>query len=165
MVSTRKPESLLTSRRGKQDSNQVVTMKTKYQEQAEKFLEQSGTSMDIVRVGVVRGFPFDKRDRNPHIKYSVTMRRGNLSYTFPFYDSVKNYKVGASPTEYDILACVTKYPVDPNVWVFAKEFGYTIDSEESFNYVLGIHQSLFEQYRRLTRMFGGQWMERLREIN
>ena len=68
------------------------------------------------------------------------------------------------PTAYDVLACLTKYEVSGDVWEFAREFGYEIDSRESFNRVDKIHMSVIQEYRDVCKPFGDV-MEQLCEIS
>ena len=136
-----------------------------YRVQADSFLERSGTDLKIVRVGDVRGFPFDQSDKQMHHEYRVTMNRCGQSYSFPFYDCAANFRKNKRPTSYDVLACLEKYPVASDVWEFAKEFGYTIDSKESFDRVSDIRNACDEQYKSLMDLFGENWMAGLREIN
>lgn len=147
---------------------------SEYQRQAAEFLQASGTVMSINKIGTVDGFPFDSKDTRPHDKYIVVLRSNGKTYDFPFYDSAHNYYVNQDrvycgqraikPTAYDILACLQSYPVEADVWDFANEFGYEIDSRESFNRVNEIHRECRKQYAALLDLFGEEWMEKLAEI-
>lgn len=138
---------------------------SEYRVQADSFMERSGTEMKIVRVGDVRGFPFDKKDKQMHTEYRVTMNRCGKSYEFPFYDCAAHYRKNKRPTSYEVLACLEKYPVEQDVWGFAKEFGYDINSKESFRNVSNIRDACDKQYKSLMNLFGKKWMEELRKIN
>lgn len=137
---------------------------SEYHRQAIAFLQESGTDMTIHRVGVVRGFPFDCRDKSPHVKYHVTLKRGDHFYDFPFYDSTHNYMRNLRPTSYDVLACLQSYPVEEDMWDFANEFGYEIDDKKSFDRVANIHRECLAQYNALHDLFGEEWMDKLAEI-
>ena len=136
-----------------------------YVKQANDFMVDSETTMTINRIGVVQGFPFDDKDKSPHVKYQVIMERKGKIYDFPFYDSTHNYQCGKSPTCYDVLACLEKYEPEPDVWDFANEYGYEINSKKSYERVSKIHESCVEQYEHLLDLFGEKWMEKLCEIN
>ena len=133
--------------------------------QADSFLERSGADIKIVRVGDVHGFPFDQSDKQMHTEYRVTLNRDGRSYSFSFYDCAANFRKNKRPTSYDVLACLEKYPVDPDVWEFAGEFGYIIDSKESYRKVSKIRDACDKQYQALMSLFGEKWMQELREIN
>ncbi len=138
---------------------------SEYQRQAAQFLQDSNTECEIHRLGVVHGFPFDDRDRNPHVKYHVTLKREGKIYDFPFYDSTRNYQEDRRPTAYDVLACLEKYPVDEDVWDFAREYGYEINDRKSYDRVSNIHRECQNQYAGLLDLFGEEWLNKLAEIN
>ena len=136
---------------------------SEYLEQAERFLRGSGTEINIVPAGVVDGFPLSDDDK-PHNKYKVTLTRGTKSYTFPFYDSYHNFTHGIKPNSYDVLASVQSYPIQGDMWEFAKEFGYKIDSEESYKRVRKIWLDCKNQYDNLAQLFGLHFIKELAEI-
>ncbi len=141
-------------------------MESSYQQDAVNFLVRSGTVIKIVPYGEVRGFPLDQNDRSLRTEYRVTLRRGEQTYTFPFYDSAERHKkANKRPSAYDILACLEKYPVQSDVWEFAREFGYTINDRKSFDRVSNIRAACEDQYNKLYRLFGKEWMNELRKIN
>lgn len=139
----------------------------KYYNQAVEFLRKSGTDCEIKEVRVVFGFPWEteKDNRHPHVKYAVVLRREKKTYDFPFYDSTWNFQHNQRPTCYDVLACLQKYPVEADVWDFAREFGYEIRDRKSYNRVLKIHQECIDQYEALLDLFGPDLMAELEEIN
>ncbi len=131
--------------------------------QAETFLNCSGTEIEIKTSGIVTGFPFSN-DELPHNKYKVTLRRGSKSYTYSFYDSYVNYRDKKTPTAYDALACLEKYPAGKDMWDFANENGYEIKSEKEYKRVKKIYNECNNQYNALYDLFGSYFMESLREI-
>lgn len=143
----------------------MKTTLDEYDKVARFFLYISGTNMDIIKLGEVTGFPFDKTDKQKHYKYRVILHRDGKMYDFPFYDSAFNYAHNKMPTYYDVLSCLEKYEPEPDVWNFAKEFGYQITSKEEYNRVRKIQQECKEQYDSLLDLFGEVWMNELREIN
>lgn len=73
---------------------------------------------------------------------------------------LKEKKATAKPTEYDILACLTKY--DPGTFEeFCWEFGYDEDSKTADR----IYIAVIKEYKQLERIFTTEQMEELREIN
>ena len=134
-----------------------------YEKQARDFLKNSGAKMTISAAGIVQGFPFDTKDNRWHNKYIVKIRRGGMSYQFPFYDSAYNTQRGERPTAYDVLACIEKCAPYGDVWDFAAEFGYEIDSREEFQRVSRIYKACETQARKIDRLFGDV-MDELCEI-
>ena len=138
---------------------------TEYEQQAKNFLRESGAKMRVKYVEDVLGFPFDKNDKYPHRKYSVTLTRNGKSWTFPFYDSYANFLDRRKrPTHYDILACLTKYDVG-DMGDFVQEFGYEIVDSDSFRRVEKIWKAVKDEYKNLLMLFGEDLMEKLAEIN
>jgi len=137
---------------------------SEYDEQAQTFLDISGTEMFIRKTGVVEGFPFDKNDKLLHDKYSVRLVRGDQSYKFTFYDSAYNHEKGKRPSKYDILASLQKYPVDDNMWTFTEESGYEIHCEEDYKRAKTVWQNCKKEYKSLLKMYGPYFMDRLSEI-
>lgn len=139
---------------------------TTYQQQAEDFLEKARTTMRIVKISRVQGFPFDKKDKHPHIKYQVILTNLNTgkSYDFPFYDSHANYRDDKRPTSYDVLSAVEKYEVDEDIWEFAREFGYETETKENWEMLQKVHRNCLDQYNALLDLFGEDLMKELQEI-
>jgi hypothetical protein len=135
-----------------------------YEKQAEAFLIDSRTTIQFVRIGKIIGFPFDESDCYPHMKYLIVMKRENKTYDFPFYGSTNDYLSGKDPTAYDILACLETRPPEKDVWDFANEFGYDINSKKDYARVSKIRQACEDQYNSLLDLFGEKWMRKLEEI-
>lgn len=129
-------------------------MMNEYEKQARDFLKNCGAKMTISFSGIACGFPFDEHDSSNHNKYIVKIRRGGKSYQFPFYDSAVNTWSGKRPGAYDVLSCVEKCAPDGDIWDFAAEFGYTIDSRETFQRVDRIFKACKTQARKIERLFG-----------
>lgn len=73
---------------------------------------------------------------------------------------LKEKKASAKPTEYDILACMTKS--DPGTFEdFCCEFGYDEDSRTAER----IYFAVQKEYSELSRIFTPEQMEELQEIN
>ena len=73
-------------------------------------------------------------------------------------------KADAKPTEYSILACLEKYPVDGSIDDFMHEFGYEIRNTRDFTNLLNTYNAVIQEYNDLCRIFTPEQMERLREI-
>ena len=139
-------------------------MYSEYTKQAKDFLRKAGARMSITYAGTVTGFPFDERDSNNHNKYIVRIDRAGKSYRFPFYDSAANTWSGKRPSAYDVLACLETDCYWRDVWDFADEFGYTINSRKEFERVSRICRACTTQAKKLHRLFGEEMMDELREI-
>ena len=69
-------------------------------------------------------------------------------------------KAEATPSAYEILACITKY--DPGTFEdFCCEFGYNEDSRTAER----IYFATQKEYTQLARLFTAEQMEELQEIN
>lgn len=72
-------------------------------------------------------------------------------------------KEKAIPTEYDILACLTKY--DPGTMNdFFSEMGYEVHDADDIFCFLNTYNAVIKEYRDLCRIFTEEQMEMLREI-
>lgn len=144
-------------------SRQILS---EYDQRAEDFLHDSGTTMTIEFDSIVHGFPFEDEDSNrvDHKKYNVTLTRGEHVYRFPFYDSYHNFKNDIKPRPYDVLACLQKSDVG-EMKDFVEEFGYEIKDRKSFERVENIWKACKDEYQNLYELFGEEWMEKLWEID
>jgi hypothetical protein len=148
---------------------------SEYTEQANKFMEDSGT---IMTVTFLRHAPHFEDDKDSRDIYHIVLERKGKKMEFDFGQSIVNSvppsapnqpwgtkpKKRIAPDTYSVLACLTKYDVDGDVWEFAKEFGYEINSRESFNRIDKIHMAVIKEYRDVHRLFGDV-MEQLCEIS
>lgn len=136
---------------------------------AREFLERNGIEMRIV---------FKNRKANPMWEenylrncYSVYTRNTNSGegMRVVFWDSVYNTQNNITPTEYDILACLTKY--DPgNYEDFCLDFGYETENEFSRltrnPNAYKIWKACCHEWEGVKRVFGeDEILEELREIN
>lgn len=136
---------------------------TDYKAQANDFLKRSGTSIAFRKTGCVQGFPFGD-DNYMHNRYSVKLTRNGKLYEFPFYDSYSNYLKGERPTPYDVLACLEPYNYCSDMWDFANEFGYKIDSKESYEKVKKTFEAVQLQAQKLQELFEPEWLDELLKI-
>lgn len=133
-----------------------------YDNLAREFLDQTGTKMSVRLLEVVEGFP-NSDDKNLHDKYYIILNRDGKKYGFCFYGSAADHDRGNKVGPYDVLAALQKYEVEKDVWDFAKEYGYEINSKESYERVRKIREACEDEYRNVVRLFE-DCMERLREI-
>lgn len=138
---------------------------SEYEEQAERFLKKYKARIQLSEPEVVDRFPGDEKATGLRYAYKVTLHREGKQYTFPFYDSIANYRDDKRPSHYDILSCLESSPVYANdVWEFAAEYGYKIDSKASYMRVTKIFQDCKNMHSRLLRMFGQHGLEELQDI-
>ena len=78
-------------------------------------------------------------------------------------NALKELKATAIPTEYAILACLTKYEVG-TMNDFFHEFGYEIHNADDVFTFLNTYNAVVKEYRDLCRIFTEEQMEMLREI-
>lgn len=66
-----------------------------------------------------------KNDKDYRNIYKITIKRGNISISFSYGDSVYNSINKVQPSLYDILACCkTEYDITDTYENFCDEFGY-----------------------------------------
>ena len=94
--------------------------------------------------------------------YYCKLRRGNKTYSFPFFDSVTNYRKCKRPSKYDILACLDTYDYINGIEDFANEFGY--DIFENYKEVKKIYNACMKQSDKLHGLFTNEELEMLSEI-
>jgi hypothetical protein len=146
---------------------------SEYTKQAEKFMQETATTMNVT---FLRYAPYFDNEKDSRDIYHIKLQRNNKDMEFDFGQSIANSlpplkpfekPVGRRkripPTAYDILACLTKYEPEKDVWEFANEFGYEIKNREDFNRVDRTHMAVIKEYRNVMRLFGDV-IDRLREI-
>ena len=89
--------------------------------------------------------------------------RKGKSFSFRFGDSLQSTWNNERPGRYSVLACLTKYEPEADVWDFAKEYGYEIHDKQSYNKVLGIYNAVRREYGGVKRIFGDV-IDEFREI-
>lgn len=73
---------------------------------------------------------------------------------------LKKKKAAATPTAYDVLACMTKY--DPGTFEnFCSDFGYDEDSRTAEK----IYFAVQKEYAQLAKIFTPEQLEEMQEIN
>jgi hypothetical protein len=129
-------------------------MKSEYDLQAEKFLNDTGTSFKAKYFDHNFYFADDKDTRDI---YKITLRNSKGSYTFKFGQSIAN--CGQEPDAYDVLAGLTTYDVG-SLEDFCSEFGYDVDSRKAEK----IYKAVCKEYQNLCRLFTSEQLEKLAEI-
>jgi len=138
--------------------------KTQYDIQAEKFLTDTGTTLDVYFTGTRPHFQEEKEARDV---YSVTLTRGKKSFSFMFGDSIKNteaHKHGEigkwhKPRAYDVLSCLTTYEPADNIDDFMSEYGY-----EKASIALKVYEAVKAEYAGLTSLYNDEELQVLSNI-
>lgn len=135
---------------------------TNYQKMAEEFLKKVGAEIKIEFYDCDTFFPDDTEERNI---YNVTIKRkinGRIKeFSFKFGDSMSNTRIGAKPTKYDILACLTKDDVE-DIDDFCDEFGY-MSSGLKISQIIKIYQDVKKEWWNVLDLFGDV-LDELQEI-
>lgn len=128
-----------------------------YQQQAINFLNATKTEMEFKKIGHDFYFPDDKEERDI---WRITLLQRTYpikKYSFRFGQSIANK--GKKPTEYDVLACLTKY--DPETFEnFCSNYGYDMDSRKAEKTYMAVQ----EEWTNLCRLFTHEQFEQLQEI-
>jgi hypothetical protein len=128
---------------------------SEYQKQATDFLQSSNTSFNASYKTHGLYFPDDKMSRD--IWY-ITLKNSQHRYRFTFGQSINN--AGKAPTEYDVLACLTKY--EPGTFEnFCGDFGYDTDSRTAER----TYKAVCKEWENIEKLFSESELEQLREIN
>ncbi len=139
--------------------------------QAENFCKKYNVAINtqFSHYGKHFGGNDDKRDI-----YNVTIMRifpasSNWrceQYSFQFGQSIVNSYPNKRkrPTDYEILACLEKSEVPLDVWEFAREYGYEINSREFFYQVETVYLACQKEYQAVLRLFA-DCLEELQEIS
>ncbi len=146
-------------------------METKYNEQAEKFLVDTNTTLEIVKA-VPQKSPLWASTKNilaiDHgINYYCILKNPKHTFGFDYWGSIADAEKirhgeghGTKPSAYDILACLGVNMGDVNFDEFCDNFGYDTDSitaEKTF-------KACKEEYRNLVLLFNQSELEKLSEI-
>ncbi len=140
------------------------TKKSEYDLQADKFLKETNTTLEIRESGIQK-----LANWQPHgTHYQVKLSNAKSSYIFDFWDSYATLEENRNkmkqhwkrPTAYDILASLDGYEPNDNIDDFASDFGYTKPSE-----ALRVWEAVKEQYKELCKLFTEEELEKLREIH
>lgn len=142
-----------------------------YQQEAIDFLKRNHIEMKItfrdVKANQLWG---ETQLRNCYYIYIENEISGEYMSAL-FWGSIYNREHYLTPTEYDVLACLTKY--DPgNYEDFCSEFGYETETENEFGRLTRnpnaykIWEACCREWEKVKRVFDeGEILEELREIN
>lgn len=119
-----------------------------YEKMAKDFCNKHGIKIDFEFYGKT-SYPWDIKKLRNCWQFTIK-NKNNDCYTAKFYDSIANTQKGIEkPTEYDLLACLTKY--DPCTYEnFCNEYGYDIDDKKSKKIFLAV----VKEYEGLCVVFG-----------
>jgi hypothetical protein len=129
-----------------------------YQGMAQQFLNDTHTDLSIKWIDHDYYLCVSKRDI-----YYTKLARGNRSYAFKFGQSVANssrdFFQRKRPTQYDILACLTKS--DPETFEdFCLCYGYDTDSISALN----TYNRVCDEYKGLKRLYSDAELLMLSDI-
>lgn len=134
-----------------------------YEKQAKRFLERTETTLEIKESAIQSASRWTKEGEEHGIKYDIKLSNKRGEYNFNFWGSIhdkmlKSEGKKAQITEYDVLACITKYEVG-TFWDFINDFGYeaTEETERTYNAVK-------EEFESISKLFTEEELEELREI-
>ncbi|MHA1541414.1 MAG: hypothetical protein ACTSQH_00385 [Candidatus Hodarchaeales archaeon] len=136
-----------------------------FEKQANDFLKKNNAIIEI-RKSQIQLSPEWAKGGMHGFKYSITIGRdGHRDYIFNFWGSINDRQKLIKPTNYDILACVTKHEPE-DFKEFCSCFGYDeIDEETGIvdqkNY--SIYKSVIKEWENVNRLFSDV-MDDLREI-
>lgn len=127
---------------------------TEYQKQAIDFL--TATNTKFIAKFKKHAIYFND-DKQPRDIYRITLKNDRHKFSFDFGQSINN--TGKAPTEYDVLACITKY--DPYSFEdFCGEFGYNSDSRKTYK----IYEAVENEWANVNKLFTSEEIEHLQEI-
>lgn len=117
---------------------------SKYTQQADKFMEETGTTLKTEWLDYAPFFDGYKESR--HI-FRCTLKRKGKSFRFKFGQSI--IADAEEPKPYDVLTCLTKR--DPESFEnFCFEYGYSDDSIKAHK----IYKAVVREWRGVERIFG-----------
>jgi len=131
--------------------------KMNYEKQASDFLRCAGVKIKIKFLKTDKYFYDDKEVRDI---YNFVILRGKRRYCGTFGASLFNTKKGIVPSEYDILACLTKYEPEETIKDFMSAYGY-----EDEKTAKKIYNEVKKEYQGMKMLFNDKELEILQEIN
>lgn len=132
---------------------------TDYQKQGADFMKATATQMKVKFSGHKRYFDDDRQSRDV---FRITLKNTAHKYSFNFGQSIMDSTGNGDnePTCYDILACLTKYPVY-DFEDFCSEYGYDTDSRKAYK----TYKAVKREWENVNKLFTEEQLELLREIN
>lgn len=101
----------------------------------------------------------DYYEKKYHMQYG-SLRPQEL---IKFQKELKALREKAIPTEYDILACLTKYDVG-SMDDFMDEFGYEIKCTQDMTNFINTYNAVVKEYNDIRRCFTEEQIEQMCEI-
>lgn len=129
---------------------------TDYNKQAEQFLTATSTAFTAKFKTHGMYFENDKYSRDIYI---ITLKNGRHRYRFTFGQSLNNSGTDTAPTAYDVLSCLTKYPVY-SFEDFCDDYGYDTDSRKAYK----TYKAVLREWKNIELLFDSEELELLREI-
>lgn len=126
----------------------TITTKSEYDLQAEAWADKYNVKMTATFIGYRKFFVDDKDSRNV---YSITLTRFiqryhsgpdlNRCMTFDFGASLNDTRDEASPTLYDVIACIEKGEPEPfESW--CSNYGFDTDSRKALHTYVACQEQL-----------------------
>jgi len=136
---------------------------SRYNRQAIDFLTSSYTKIDISHNGC--DYPQWQKSSKVN-KYLVTLRNSKHTYSFEFFDSIKNTEDNKSCKYdfYSVLACLSYYTPE-SFDDFCSEFGYEFENESEYIKTKSIHLACLDQQKNIKKLFNDEQLQLLQEIN
>ena len=163
---------------------------SEYTKMAKDFCEKTGTEITFKYKGTIDHFPNEDNPKYKGLRHQwlVCIERGVHKWSFTFTNSIKDYEDSCifdvcakhqfgknykrlatpirikpvAPSEYDVLACITKYDVG-DFDDFCAEFGYEFNTEREYIKVKQIYFDIMDEYHSVHRLFNDV-IDELQEI-
>lgn len=134
-------------------------MKSEYEVNAEKVLEDMGVTFTATYLRHAQHFPGETQFRDV---YCCVFRRGNTRLIVDFGQSIMDSTYGKNPpSAYDVLSCITKN--DPGLFSdFCSEYGY--DPENPKEYSATTYRAVKKEWKQVEKFFAPEEIEILQEI-
>lgn len=134
-----------------------------YTKQAKDFLKATKTRFKIAFVEHGEHFVDDTETRDI---FKASFTRDNRSFSVRFGQSIAlSTCTGAHiPNEYDVLACLTKFPVD-SFNTFCDDFGYNMCTLSDYPKVKKIYNAVKKEYANVCKIWDAKEIKRLQSIN
>lgn len=130
-------------------------MESTYQQQANDFLQKTNTKIDIEYLK----YDYHNDDKHKRDIYKVTIKRGSRQFSLNFGQSIAKSGRKEVPTNYDILACLTKNEVG-TFDDFCGNYGYSNDSKTAER----IFKAVVKEWENVCRIWSDDEIELLQEI-
>lgn len=143
----------------KEKESYKVEPKSEYDEQADKFLSETGTKFKIKYLKHDKYFPDDKEERDI---YRFTLDKDGKKYSGTFGQSIANSDYGNTPPRlYDVLASMTKSDVG-SFEEFTDDYGYPSEDKKKN---MKIYKAVKKEQEGLNKLYSSEELDKLRDIN